>query len=484
MLLEKILCIILCAAFAAALFSCAENASPVGDTTAPDLQTEPEVYSDGLPDIDMEGFSLNIMHFDNTWLTWANNILDAEEPTGDLLSDEVYNRNLYIKERFNCDIHVGEMGQVSSQFVTSLAAAGDASWDICMMYDLWILDAVTHIMPWNDIPYVDLEQTWWSPAATEVFDIGGRQLSVAGNFSVSVLSRAAGYVFNKKILEDLNTGLDIYRLASDGKWTLDVFYELGRAAVSDINGDGVFNDGDRYGVSGSVKEHYSRLLQGSDIKYITKDEEGWPLFNLPYDETALNKIQHIIELNKGTNVHYNTTANVNDSAPADHFKNGHTLFAVAPAFSIEGMRDYEIEIGIIPVPKYDENQKRYFAPSFGAEVAVLPASFDMTRAENMGLLLEALSIHSERNMIQTYKEIMLKTKYTRDSESEAMLDIIFESISFEFGINAWQETVAIVLMNKIFNNLDDTVVSTLTGMEKTVNAKIDKLIKAVSEIEM
>lgn len=107
----------------------------------------------------------------------------------------------------------------------------------------------------------------------------------------------------------------------------------------------------------------------------------------------------------------------------------------------------------------------------------------MSHAENVGLLLEAMSIHSHYNLLETYKEVMLKTKYSRDNESEDMLDIIFNSIWFEFGINAWQEYVASPLFDKVFMTLNDTLISSLASMESTVNAQIDKLKIAIDNME-
>ena len=93
----------------------------------------------------------------------------------------------------------------------------------------------------------------------------------------------------------------------------------------------------------------------------------------------------------------------------------------------------------------------------------------------MGILLEALAFDTNKNIIPEYKEVLLKTKYARDNESEEMIDIIVNSVSFEFGLNAWQDTVANPLVKNIFVSGNANVASTLASMENTVNNEINKL---------
>ncbi|MCI8389050.1 MAG: hypothetical protein HFE63_11385 [Clostridiales bacterium] len=97
------------------------------------------------------------------------------------------------------------------------------------------------------------------------------------------------------------------------------------------------------------------------------------------------------------------------------------------------------------------------------------------RYNNVGILLEALAFDSYINVIPSYKEIVLKTKSARDDESAAMIDIIIDSISFEFGLNAWQDVVANPLVVGTFAAGNPNIASTLASMENSVNAEINRL---------
>ena len=166
----------------------------------------------------------------------------AEAETGDRLSDTIYRRNRGIEERFNCKISVTGQNRIRPSDIEKEVMAGDSNYDLWLSYDIETLGAIEYLLPWEEIPYVNLDKEWWNPMATEVFQLGGKTYAAAGNYSLSVLSRASGFVFNKDIFADVNPGVDIYALAKDGKWTIDRLYDFAKDAYSDLNGDTMMDE--------------------------------------------------------------------------------------------------------------------------------------------------------------------------------------------------------------------------------------------------
>ena len=453
------------------------EASPSADASAPETEEE-TVLTDGLPDTDMQGFELHILHHSQEWLAWAYNVLEAEELTGETLNDAIFTRNEAIQSRFNAKIATEAINQVNPDLVTQLAVSGDSSYDICMMYDLRITGAIKYLADMKTLPHVSLDQVWWNPYASSIFLMGGKQYAASGNFSLSVLSRAGGYAFNKEMLSMLNL-TSPYEYVKNGEWTVDVMMGMADAANQDINGDGVTTNDDQFGVESSVKEHFLRMIFGSGIALITQDENGYPVFDLPSDELAVTKMQHILDVSSHGGWYKTTNSDFNSTDPmmAGTFRNGRCLFVTSNPNSLPGMRDYEFDFGFVPVPKYDAAQERYYAPSFGAELSVLPVSFDVSRADYAGMLLEAMSFYTQQNVVPQYIETLVKTKYARDAESAEMFTIIFDSIYFDFGINAWQEQVAVKLLSGSFIGLAGDFGSVLQRMKKSVDAEIKRLLK-------
>ena len=477
---KRCIALLLCLIMSGLLPSCGSASAPGGDTTAdPGTTTEPAETeeTDGLPDVDMDGFELSIYHFDESWLTWAKTQLEAESENGDLVNDAIYKRNRGIEERFNCTLAITGKDIINAEDIQREVMAGDSTYDVWFSYDIWALNAVEYLLPWNDIPYINLEKEWWNPLATEVFNIGGNQYAAAGNYSLSVLSRASGYIFNKDIYNELGLDYNIYDLAREGKWTIEKLAETAKAAYRDLNGNADIDNDDRFGITGSWKEFCNRLILGSGINYVSKDADGYPSFDLPGNEAAIEKIMKLYDTFMQTEI-YNgqTSTDVDGKGGTGDLKSGGVLFTVDNLLGLENKRDYDIDIGFMPCPKYDEDQEHYYAPSFGAEISILLKTLPEERWEYVGMLLEALAFDSQQNLIPTYKEVVLKTKLARDDESADMIDIIIDSVSFEFGLNAWQDIVANPFVRQTFAAGNSNFASTLASMESSVKTEIEKLI--------
>ena len=485
--MKRYLTLAITAALMLSAFSCGSGGEGKDSSTSAPESTGEETTApeetDGLPEKDMDKFELKIVHFDGNWLSWALTKLDAESETGDRLNDAIYKRNRNMEERFNCEINVTGKETITASDIQSEIMAGDSNYDVWFMYDNWTLGAVEYLLPWEERPYINLDREWWNPSATEVFNLEGKTYAAAGNYSLSVLSRASGFAFNKDIYNKMNRSENIYDLAREGKWTIDVMYDTAKNAYIDLDGDSSMNENDQYGISGSWKETFWRFLSGSDVRFISKDSNSDPVFDLQKNEAAINKMLKIFDLFTEKGIYYNPqTKDVHSVQDSEEiFADGRLLFKTVNLFDLEALRTCDIDIGILPCPKYDENQENYYAPSFGAEISVLLKTLPEERKENVGMLLEALAYDTNANILPEYKEVLLKTKLARDNESEEMIDIIINSISFDFGINAWQNEVGVPIVQRIYVKNDPNVASTLAKMQKSVDAQIKKLVEKLGK---
>ncbi len=485
--MKRYLTLAITAALMLSAFSCGSGGEGKDSSTSAPESTGEETTApeetDGLPEKDMDKFELKIVHFDGNWLSWALTKLDAESETGDRLNDAIYKRNRNMEERFNCEINVTGKETITAGDIQSEIMAGDSNYDVWFMYDNWTLGAVEYLLPWEELPYINLDREWWNPSATEVFNLEGKTYAAAGNYSLSVLSRASGFAFNKDIYKKMNRSENIYDLAREGKWTIDVMYDTAKNAYIDLDGDSSMNENDQYGISGSWKETFWRFLSGSDVRFISKDSNSDPVFDLQKNEAAINKMLKIFDLFTEKGIYYNPqTKDVHSVQDSEEiFADGRLLFKTVNLFDLESLRTCDIDIGILPCPKYDENQENYYAPSFGAEISVLLKTLPEERKENVGMLLEALAYDTNANILPEYKEVLLKTKLARDNESEEMIDIIINSISFDFGINAWQNEVGVPIVQRIYVKNDPNVASTLAKMQKSVDAQIKKLVEKLGK---
>ena len=109
----------------------------------------------------------------------------------------------------------------------------------------------------------------------------------------------------------------------------------------------------------------------------------------------------------------------------------------------------------------------------------------MTYADNLGIVLEAMSYYGYKDVIPVYKEVALKTKTARDNESADMLDIVFSTIYFDFGTNIMYDAVfAQTFLTDIFNSKSsESIVSSIESARPTIDKYISDIFEISAEMK-
>ena len=455
------------------------NAAAADTTSATEATTEAPKYP-ALPEKDMQGYELRFLNYDDSYLTWSINQLDANEVTADLLSDAIYERNTRIEEAYNCVISEVLVGR-PDEVLGGLVASGDVGAEVVLLYDEKIAGHYTsgRLLTWDNLSYIDYEQPYWSYDATQTFNVGGKIFAATGDFSLSMSTRSFVLMYNKDLYSELGLKEDLYQLARDGKWTMEKMVTVSESAVADLNGDGVMNAADdRFGSTGSIKLYFGSLVTGAGVKYVERDAEGGLKLATIGNEYAINVMSDILAKHNNTpNAFLIQTSDINSSGSASTmFRNGQTIFQGCAMKTVTNYRDMESDFGILPFPKYSEEQESYHALTSGGAMATLPVTLQESDYENVGLILEAMSRDSYESVVPTYKEIALKSKYARDEGSADMLDIIFSSATYDVGLSLLPSDIYYRYMN-IFLSGKDTFASGTKSMESIVNKQLQRLSK-------
>lgn len=452
-----------------------KNSADANDTTQAAETEKP------LETVDLDGFELRILNYDKTWFTWANTDMDAEELNGEILNDALFNRTLKTEQNFNAKVNF-EYVKSTHDVIGPLVFAGDDVYDMAMLFDAAIDDAIASgwLGFWDELGTINFEDKHWDADVVKLYNFNGRQVALDGAFSLYNYSTRHCYAFNKRMLTDLNVGYNPYDLVNDGGWTLDKLYEIASAAVRDTDGDGNITVKDTFGISGTVTRHYSALLAGSGVRYVDKDAEGMLYFTVARDEYAVSVIQKLVELNVGNHIYSSGT---NDIGGGDEtlFRNGHTLFTAAYINEVSALRDMDDDIGILPPPKFTEDQKRYYSLVEGGALSVILKTLTPERYENVGILLNALAYYSRQDVIPAYIEVLLKSKVSRDEESASMIELIFDSSFYDLGTGVWSSIIKNNYTSKIFLPRSTNVASVTASIESQATAAIDEFMEAVNE---
>lgn len=409
-----------------ALFSCGDQQNSNTESSIEDTQSGDTTASDGYsPSKTFDDKEVNI-------LLWTGSRIAITEETGDVIDDAVYKRNLKVEDelkvKFKYDSRTGHGNEYSSWLSTlnSSILAGDNAYQLAGGYGYRLsTEALSgNFMDLADNPYIDFTKPWWPSNIIEAADIGGKITMAFGNIDPVYYDSTYAVFFNKVIAED-NKLNDIYQLVNDGKWTLDKFLEYSQAAADDLNGDSKMTEEDRYGVLFDTAMSIDAFINSCDIKITSRDSDGLPKL-IGLSEKYINVQQKLRSaIHNSDHVSY---GNENNSTL---FMSGKALFMPVSLKSAHTLRAMDDDFGIIPYPKYNEEQEKYITHnSIGNTTAYLvPITSD---AELAGCVLEALAYYGYKDILPEYYERALKGKGTRDDESAAMLDLIFANIEFEF----------------------------------------------------
>lgn len=434
----KVICIILLFGMFLSFAACSQNGLPQGvpdsgDIAVAQTETTADLMNDNLPEADYGGLIFNILTAAEQWQHFYNS-----EQTGDVVNDAVFARNASVEERFNCELvyHVfngysAGLAQVKTALSGSVLSGGGD-------YDLMVgsVSYVTQRIADNlfadlkSLPYIDLDRPWWHGYVNNELELFGKLYLGAGYFGMLSMSWSVVTFFNKKIMNDFSLG-SMYETVNNSEWTMEKLFSLTEQVTDDLNGDGKYNEQDRIGLS-STWDYISFLVTSMDYTYTRRD--GDKMITLTGADEKIVKInEYIYDLYQS-----DSYLDGNDIKPVvdvytdmrSAFASDHFLFMIHRLeFSEKNeMREME-QYGIIPTPKYETAQERYITPVVN-EVAGIP--FVVRDSEISACILEALTAETYRTVRPAYYDIALMRKYTRDDDSNAMLDMILKNTKCDF----------------------------------------------------
>ena len=407
---------------------------------------------------------------------------------GDVIDAEIYNRNLAVEERFDCVLtYAVEPGNWSHHesyqaIIRGTVLGGDSTYDIVtgqsnIVQPLNIENMYANLL---DAAYIDLSKPWWVAAYTEGVNLNGTVMTVCGDCALSSFSNANVLFFNKAVMDE--RGIEYpYESALEGRWTLESLLSLAESVTTDLDGDGRIAEDDLHGLcayNNSVQPFFSAC----GLNYTEVGADGVRVLLAPSERAIdaadrLNVFCHGDSFIDSDKTYSKNGVNAEPEMHA-HFKEGKYLFMGLVLEGIEALRDMEVDFGILPYPKYDEGQDRYYTTILRRyTVSAVPIS--ASSADDSALILEAMSSEGWRTVIPKYYEIALKGKYVRDESSTQVLDLVKDSLWLEF-VDMYYSDLGFsdFFAGYVLSGTEGTYASQFKSNQKVWEKKIEKLYDA------
>ncbi|MCL2772626.1 MAG: hypothetical protein FWD71_04675 [Oscillospiraceae bacterium] len=362
----------------------------------------------------------------------------AEAENGETINDAVYARNMAVNEMFNCNIDEQKYTDNGALLtgIKKSVNAGDSQFDAAYIRfsgNLSPLATGNYLLDLKKLPNMDLTQPWWDQNCVSMISICNKLFAVTGDIEILDKGAVNAFVFNKKLQADYQIE-DLYSLVKNGQWTLPKMLQICTQISADLNGDGVMDENDRYGLL-YYRDSMPAFLAGCNAYIALKDADDVPYLSFN-DQKVYDALDSIYDVIYNKNVAFHTMIAFGDSGfiikGGAMFQNNQSLLMYIRMTEIEGLRGMDTDFGILPFPKYDDTQTNYLSlvnAMIGSALCV-PTTAD---PEVSSAVLEAMAYESRYTLLPAYYDVMLKNKVSRDSDSEEMLNIIYGNMTYDIG---------------------------------------------------
>lgn len=419
--MKKIICLVLALLMIALTISCTKGENQNNQSTESTEKTE------GVPVKDFGGATFKVICRARDG-AWGELAIAAEDTDGTTLNDATYNRNTKVEELYKIKLDVNEISEAVTQkgmFYNKLyesITTGDYIADLAIP---GILDACT-LIPTNlfydlqTVSNIDLDAEWWQQKINESVRLVNKQYFAFNSMTLNDKCDTYLYYFNKDNFDDY--GIEYpYKYVTDGTWTNEKFAEIIRGYGADLNGDNRVDYEDKIGFTYLLLDTF---FIGGGITGAKLDKDGYP-YIVDFSTKISDIFDDISDLASENNWN---TINFGNLDQLQTVLDGNGLFASFHMLQMmEIAASYQSHIGLVPCPKYDENQKEFYSRAGYNGATVISVPTTVPNLEMSGLITEAFAYWSEKYISPAFYEKLFTNRYTDDEESKAMLDIVIKS---------------------------------------------------------
>lgn len=494
--IKKATSLILCALILAGGVSCSESTSDTeteSQTVTAGASAESETtieYPDDLgDDLDFGGLGIRILVAGSGGETGDFYTNVNEDDMADPVVEAVWKRNNLLEERIG--VVIAEPNEVHrDSFVETVRNSVTSDSDD---YDLLAIHARLNVQLSADgmvknldnVKYLDFTKDYWNSSYIENLSYKNIHYWAGGDITTKYYSHARALAVNMMMWNQYYPGDDLYDTVMSGKWVKDDFNSRISGVYTDLNGNGQKDVEDIYGmISDTGLTTTNMLMFGAGAAFTKYEEDGIPMLDINSEHNIdVFNFYHSI-LTENENVFFEDDKNdIYESL----FANRQALFLNSSLGLIEEevIRNMEDDFYLIPAPKYDETQENYrVTQQDGFTLMGMPITVNTDNLDAIGASLEGMASMASMFITPAYYETSLKDKYSRNVETQNLIDLIESSIVADFCY-AWGDVIGYMgntTMTIFSGNIQkDSIVSVVEKNTKIWNTGLQMLFDSFEE---
>ena len=364
---------------------------------------------------------------------FVHNEIAVEDSKGDVIDMAVATRNTIVERAYNVNIlsETRFVSQIPKDVRTESQAGSTLGFHaiasninnanmVAIAQESWLTD-------FNELVYYDESHPWWNHDLMQDLSFADARYFASGDIIYSddfypYTTYVNMTVSDANLIED-----NYYDMVEDRKWTLEKFHTLAKSVkTADYNTDSdAWSTSD---VAGAVvNENFAKATYYAAGKGLIEfNEQGRPVWQMEIARTQqiLENVIHIVHDNGAC---FNAGQYKNHAEREVKLINGdNTLFLVEELIISERISKSEnaADFKILPFPLYEEGGE-YISVLNDATVLAIPIMVE--DADEVGLVLSAMSRASVDTLTPAFFETVLSGRYAPDGDSVKVLEIILGS---------------------------------------------------------
>ena len=384
-----------------------------------------------------------------------------------MLDRAIYKRNYNVANRFNANLEIvtrpggwGERDQFLS-VVRAEAMGGDGGYDLVSTHSVYLgwmtVEGLAYDMA--TLPEMDFSKAWWNQNLYDEVNINGHVYFMLGDICTTTYEYMQVVFFNENMFDDyFDEGVDvIYDMIQSGEWTWAECMTYAKA---------IGNDGDevqKYGMATNIHSWHASFVSQEAYLYQRDANNELYLPNAP-SEKLITVVEQMIDFYSNDNIMYHHDWSPGYDVLNPMFSGGQVLFypqTLGEASKIAASMSADA-YGVIPLPKYDTFQEKYYTICRDTVSAVMVMTTTDV-PEMCGVLTEALCMEGYNTVTPEYYEIVLKTRYFSEAKYAEILNIIRDGLTIIPVSNYVEDAPSFNMFHLLIIDGKKDVVSTYGG---------------------
>ena len=377
-----------------------------------------------LPEKDFGGEYFTILGRDGSSTPQFENFeIYRESAEGDSVDIAIWRRNQSLRAKYGFIVEQVLVAEPQKE-VENVMNNFDDTYDLVIYPSEKMIDHASrgYFVNLKQLQYLDFNNSAWNKDINRDLSIGGQLYFTTNKFLLQDKIRTYCLFYNRELASSKGLG-KLEGLVLNNQWTLEKVNTLTHDFSCEIDGTEGHSADDGFGISGLGTEAFSSFCYGAGFRW-SVHENLYPVL-AGVGEKEIDIVDNIGRFA------FDSKVWCDQASGTEVFLKGNTLMYSATLSRIYfQLDDYSFDYGILPYPKYDEHQERFYSTVDHTNASLFAVPITV-KEDNVSFFLQAIS---EASVGTTYRSFINKLSIQDgvfDQTKSDMINLVIDSVKYD-----------------------------------------------------